>query len=164
MSTVYLLGCNDDYRKIIEHGGSGFSYQADLVEKMYRYLSDSPPVAPFLGYESCSFGCKDPIYESYHSDGKWVWQRGLAHYVKGHLISLPGEFVYNITSNIIPKALDHETKIELERYLFNEKSSLHVSSTIWNNWVLDFSKNPRQDVYTLDYLPSPKIDPFEGLI
>ncbi|MET8076902.1 hypothetical protein [Streptomyces sp. NPDC005303] len=59
------------------------------------YLAAAPVVAEFTETEQCLLGCGENLVacSSLFTDGSWVWRGDLRHYVGGHGVTLPTEFV-----------------------------------------------------------------------
>lgn len=68
-------------------------WEKDRRAKIVAYLEAGKTAATYFGVSYCRFGCKGWGGTRDLTDGYWVWPELLAHYVEGHQIKLPGEFV-----------------------------------------------------------------------
>lgn len=79
----------------------------EIKNKIITYLK-SAPLLPFTakGESWCRFHCGKEFNGSReHTDGKYVWPEGLAHYLEEHQVRLPSEVIEYMCTHPIP-ALD----------------------------------------------------------
>jgi hypothetical protein len=80
-----------------------------IVEKILFYLSNAPIIlAAQQPSQKCGL-CDEQVYYSvFKSDGIWLWNDSLSHYVANHHFCIPNEMVDHILSSegIPPVAVD----------------------------------------------------------
>lgn len=90
------------------------SIPAAQREAMIQYLDNGLAYIRFLGISFCRFGCCYPgtdMGSADLTDGTYVWPEGLSHYIKGHGVWLPLDFVEHTISN----AGSDKTSIDLKK-------------------------------------------------
>ncbi|QFT56079.1 hypothetical protein [Microbulbifer sp. THAF38] len=153
MKNVKSLGNNDKYELLVRHGGCGYPYTQENVRKIYDYLEESPCAVPFLGVRHCPFGCEDLIYESYHTDGTWIWQKGLLHYFTHHYIEMPELFLNHILGSEVRPSCPESLILSIESSMLSGGVEKRIDGTFWGAW---FSKFLNKDkVETVYFVKSP---------
>ncbi|WP_299589491.1 hypothetical protein [uncultured Microbulbifer sp.] len=147
MKKIKILGDNDDYELIVRHGGGGYPYSQNEIERIYTYLDESPCAIAWLGFKRCAFGCKDFVCESYETDGVWAWQGGLLHYITDHFIELPDEFLKHILSGERPSCPESLIST-FEANAFKKGEEKVVDRYFWAEWMSRFlDKDQVEPVY-----------------
>lgn len=68
-------------------------WDEDERDFIISYLKHGVLGRVHMGYSTCRVCGKADNGDSEYSDGTYVWPSGLAHYVEGHAVRLPHEFV-----------------------------------------------------------------------
>src|SRR4051794_37585642 len=68
------------------------AWDEDERRMVWAYLSSGTIVASYMGMSPCRF-CGEHNGALEYTDGVYQWPEGLAHYVSGHGVRLPGEVV-----------------------------------------------------------------------
>lgn len=63
--------------------------------RLIQYLEHCPIVMTSPTSRTCKF-CSTLLKSSFRSDGEWLWEQSLAHYVERHFVILPARLVQHI--------------------------------------------------------------------
>jgi hypothetical protein len=70
------------------------AWEEERRTMLATYLRSGRTTRAYFGVSYCRFRCADVSMGSREfTDGRWVWPEGLVHYVEGHSIGLPEEFL-----------------------------------------------------------------------
>jgi hypothetical protein len=74
------------------------SWGKGLREFIAKYLEAGDPIASYMGYSYCRFGCtkNDEQGTRDFSDGVYVWPEGYPHYIRRHDVVPPQHFLKHV--------------------------------------------------------------------
>jgi hypothetical protein len=74
-----------------------YTCPTEILEKILFYLSNAPEISSAQQPSQECFFCNEQLYLSvFKSDGVWLWNESLSHYVGKHHFCIPNEMVSHI--------------------------------------------------------------------
>lgn len=105
-------------------------YDPATRELIANYLDAGATFAVYRGLSWCRFFCDHPMGNAELTDGEWVWPQDLSHYVRGHNVRLPEEFVQHARSK--PIVIDPPD---------DNSSRIIPDESFWTSWCAEYRSN-----------------------
>lgn len=132
-------------------------------KSIFKYLQLGQSMLGFMGVSWCRFRCGgSDLGAGEFTDGKYVWPKGLDHYIDKHEVRLPTDVVAFMLSNKNPEAvIDDDIDIDLTWWrkqkgfttaitTFNDPNDIGVLSVLQSNSIQKLKQVDLLRKYLLD--------------
>ncbi len=70
-----------------------------MNSKILSYLSNGHRLITIMGFIRCNINSKHTYNKAIVTDGKWIWDTSIIHYIKCHKLAISNKFFEHIIAN-----------------------------------------------------------------